>query len=369
MEGWPCISVYLPTERAGDNKKSLIRFKNKVSELRDMLAREGLKQEQVSALTEPLSMLLDDTEIWRHMSDGLAVFASPGKFAYSTFPIRFRDYAGLGNRFYLLPLIPLFNGDGRFFVLGLSLNKVRLLEGTRDHIQEIAIEDLVPQNMEESLGSDYEQKSLQFRSGQSGQGHGLYHGQGRGKDTRKEEITRHFRKVSTELSGIIQGDETPMVVACVDYLFPIFRSVNKYKSLYGKHLSGNPDELHIHELHRGAWDLLKGLFQEHRRNALRQYDFLSSKGRTTSVHEELDESAQEGRIDTLFIQRTEHLCAVPLSGNSGSYNNAHQSEQEAPHFLMDALARATFLQGGRVYLLEEKEMPEQGVPVAASLRF
>lgn len=69
--------------------------------------------------------------------------------------------------------MPVFNGAGRFFLLALSLNAVRLFEGTRDHIAETAIQQIVPQQMEDTVGSDYEQKSLQFRSGQTAVGMGF----------------------------------------------------------------------------------------------------------------------------------------------------------------------------------------------------
>ncbi len=364
---WPCISIYIPTQRTGDNKKAQIRFKNQVTEVRDVLRQRNMKARQVDELTSPLTMLLEDSEIWRHLSDGLAVFLSPGKFAYSTFPIRFREHAEVNGHFYLLPLMPVFNGDGRFFVLALSLNKVRLLEGSRDHVEEIGIEDLVPQNMKESLGDDYEQKSLQFRSGQTGGEQGLFHGQGRGKDSRKDDIVKHFREVSKSLAGIIQSYDVPMVVACVDYLFPIFRGVNTYPHLYKKHLPGNPDELLPQDLHQGAWAMLKDDFQHHRQETLRKHDFLSSKGRTTSILDDISQAAADGRIDTLFIRRGEQHRLTLDGDNRGLLVGPSVDNEEV--CLLDLVAKTAFLQGARVYLMDATEMPEGGAIATASLRY
>ncbi len=364
---YPCVSIYIPTERAGDNKKARIRFKNQIQKVRDSLHKQGMQGQNILELTRPLEMLLEDTAIWRHMSDGLAVFLNPGKFAYSTFPIRFKDYAEVNSTFYLLPLMPVFNGDGRFFILALSLSKVRLFEGTRDHVIEIPVEDLLPQTLEETVGSDYEQKSLQFRTGQTGDARGMYHGQGRGSDFRKEEITKHLREVDRSLMEVLQGHDAPLILACVDNIFALYRKVNSYGRLFKKHVSGNHDESSMQELHQQAWPLLEDYFSAHRRDVLKQYDFLASRGRTTSIVADIHQAAEEGRIDTLFIENGQQLFGVVDSENGG----VKIQDEKAPynHCLLDAAAKNAFLQGGRVYLLEQDEMPEKRAIVAATLRF
>lgn len=363
----PCISIYIPTERTGENKKSWIRFKNQVQNVRNELTERGWKGNQIADLTRPLEMLLEDTEVWRHMSDGLAVFLNPGKFAYSTFPIRFKDYAEVNAHFYLLPLMPVFNGDGRFFILALSLNQVRLFEGTRDHVTEIPVEDLIPQTMEETVGADYEQKSLQFRSGQTGGAQSMYHGHGRSKDFRKEEIVKHLREIDRSLTEVLRGHDAPLVLACVDYLFPAYREITSYGNLYRKNVSGNPDELHMQDLHQKAWPLLKDYFLKHRRNILKQYHFLASKGRTASIIADVVLAAEEGRIDTLFVEKNHRVFGVV----DREANEVHIQEEKTQEnqCLLDKAAKKAFLQGARVYLLDKEEMPEKETLMTATLRY
>ncbi|MFP4064211.1 MAG: hypothetical protein ACLFS0_01750 [Bacteroidales bacterium] len=362
----PCISIYIPTSRSGENKDSRIRFKNKVQEVRKELEGQGMQQKQVQEFTQPFEMLLEDGDAWRHMSDGLAVFLSPGKFAYSVFPVRFKEYAEVNTYFYLLPLIPVFNGDGQFFVLALSLNQVRLFEGTRDHIGEIAIEDLVPQTLQDTVGHDYEQKSLQFRTGQSGQGKSVYHGQGGGKDHKKEEIVKHLREVDRSLNKVLRDYDAPLVVACVDYVFALYKTVNTYNHLYPKNISGNPDEEHMESLHQKAWTLLRDEFEKHRKEALRQYEFLLSKGRTASIIDDVVAAAKEGRIETVFIEKNQSLWGR-MDKESGK---VIVEEEKSPdnHCLLDRIAKETFLQGGKVYIQNPEEMPADTL-VAASLRY
>ncbi len=363
----PCVSIYIPTDRIGDNKKGQIRFKNHIQSVRNHLQENGMQGRQVVEFTKPLEMLQEDPEIWRHLSDGLAVFLSPGKFAYSTFPIRFREFQNVGSTFYLLPLMPVFNGDGRFFILALSLNKARLFEGSRDYISEIAIEDLVPQRLQDTVGTDHEQKALQFRSGQAAGGHSIYHGQGAGKDYRKDEILKHLREVNRSLLEVLQDYDAPLVVACVDYIFALYRSVNSYPKLFPKNIPGNPDELHMKDLHASGWPLLKDHFLKHRRDTLRHYQFLSSKGRTTSIIEDIVHAAREGRIDTLFIEKEKQLWAEIDTGGNGI--SIKDEKTPGSICLLDMVAKDAFLGGARVYLLEREDMPEKESHATATLRF
>lgn len=362
-----CISIYIPTERKGDNQKGRIRFKNKIQDLRYALEKQGMQGKQILSFIQPLDMLYNDTEIWRHLSDGLAVFLSPGKFAYSSFPIRFRDHAEVGPKFHLLPLVPVFNGDGRFFILAISLKKARLFEGSRDHMTEIGIEDLVPQSLQDTVGYDYEPKSIQFRTGQSGTGQGMYHGQGRRKDEKKDEIIKHLREVDRNLGDVLQGYDAPLVLACVDYLFPIYRQVNTYANLFPSHIGGNPDELLMQDMHPKAWAKLEKHFDKHRADTLAHFEFLRSKGRTSNKTEEIILAAQEGLIDTLFVKKDSILWGKIGQDNGGIDVQGHKTEQN--YCLLDHAATTAFLQDARVYLTEEEEMPGGDGLMAATFRY
>ncbi len=362
-----CISIYVPTERAGENKQARIAFKNKAREVISALQEQKMPGKQIIDLTRPLDMLQNDTDIWRHMSDGLAVFLSPGKFAYSTFPVHFQEYAEANSTFYLLPLMPVFNGDGRFFILALSLNKVSLFEGTRDEVTRIGIEDLVPQSLFETTGENHRQKALQFRSGQTGDGKGMYHGQGEGKDFKKDEIIKHLREVNKSLTEVLQGYDAPLIVASVDNIFALYRTVNTYDKLFPENVSGNPDEDNMEHLHQKAWALVKDHFYKHRSDTLKHYDFLSSKGRTSSDIGDIVQATLDGRVDTLFVEKGRQVRGR-ITDNG--LNVKTESEKTPDNYcLLDKVAKDAFFQGARVYLLNKKDMPGKNSIVTATLRF
>ena len=146
-----CVSIYMPTHRAGaETQQDPIRLKNLLREAEAALIRTGLRSSRARELLEPAQELVEDHEFWQHQSDGLAIFLSPGLFRSYRLPLEFEESVFVAERFHVKPLLPLLTGDGRFYVLALSQNEVRLLQGTRFNVGEVDLED-VPRSLAEAL--------------------------------------------------------------------------------------------------------------------------------------------------------------------------------------------------------------------------
>jgi hypothetical protein len=137
----PCVSVFLPTHRAGrEVEQAPIRLKNLLRQATDALTFDGVRAPETDRLLAPLRRLLDDRLFWQYQSDGLALFSRPGWWRSFRVPLDLPELAVVDDRFHvtpLLPLLPLLAGDGHFFVLALSQNQIRLLEGTPDRMEEV----------------------------------------------------------------------------------------------------------------------------------------------------------------------------------------------------------------------------------------
>lgn len=365
-----CVSIFIPTHRAGQpvlNREDAVLLKNQVAEVRDKLEGQGLHPREIERLLEPVYHLLEDGEFWRHQSDGLAVFLTDGFFSTYTLPVRFSAFNHVSNAFYLKPLMPMFTGDGRFFLLTLDLEDPRFYEGTRYSITEVQVEDLIPSRMEEVVGYDYEEKSLQFRNQRGGQPSVMFHGRGEGKDDRKDELLQYFRAIDKGLMAMLHDEDPPMVFAGQDYLFPIYKTANTYQHLYPKHLSGNPAHKDVLQLHEEAWELLQEHFDRKRRekqDAFRQHQ---GTGRTESDIRNIIPAALEGKIDTLFLQNHSDIWGIynPSNGKVDVQEVYH-----APNVsLLNLAAIQVFLQGGSVYLLESEDMPDNTSKVNALFRY
>jgi hypothetical protein len=73
------------------------------------------------------------------------------------------ELAVVDDRFQVTPLLPLLAGDGHFFVLALSQNQIRLLEGTRDRVEEVDLPG-VPLGVRDALQGEEVQSSCSCMS-------------------------------------------------------------------------------------------------------------------------------------------------------------------------------------------------------------
>ncbi len=371
FHGAHCASIFIPTERVSEGvkeSKDRIRFEQEVRAVRDRLKEYGLSDRAIEAMLEPAVKLARDSGFWRRMSDGLAVFIAPDFFEYFTVPVRFESYSYVADHFYVKPLMPLFSGDGRFFILALTLHGAQFYEATRHTLTEVYVRDLTPARLEEVVGYDYEEKSLQFRSQRGGVNVGtVFHGQGAQNEKRKEEVLQYCRAVDRGLMQMLHDEKAPMVVACVDFLFPLYQEANRYKYLVEKNVQGNPEQMDTTELHEKAWERARPVFEKARDEKQRQYDELKHTDRASFEVEKIVPAAINGRVDTLFLQNRADIF--------GTYNpSANKVEVEdekdiSNASLLNLAAVKTFLQKGQVFLVEPEDMPEESTLANAVFRF
>ena len=162
-----CISIYVPTSRAGeevDQKHAQLKLKNILKEVNAALEASGTAKDELLASLQRLEQLLNDNYFFRYQSDGLAIYIHGSEISYFTLPVHFEPGFYISDHFYLIPVLPFFNDDGTFYMLALSQQKARLYEGSRNFITEIILDELAPDSLEDAVGGDTQEKSLQFRS-------------------------------------------------------------------------------------------------------------------------------------------------------------------------------------------------------------
>jgi hypothetical protein len=109
----PCVSVFLPTHRAGrEVEQAPIRLKNLLRQATDVLNSDGVRTPEIDRLLAPLRRLLDDRLFWQYQSDGLALFSRPGWWRFFRVPLDLPELAVVADRFHVSPLLPLLTGDG-----------------------------------------------------------------------------------------------------------------------------------------------------------------------------------------------------------------------------------------------------------------
>ncbi|MBN2548888.1 MAG: hypothetical protein JXB15_07010 [Anaerolineales bacterium] len=366
--GW-CISLFMPTHRSGeDTRQDPIRMVNLLRQAEEQLIEKGMRTVDARTMLEPARKLEGYSPFWRHLNDGLAMYLAEGVFRYYALPMPFEEQLIVAEHFYIKPLLPLLSGDGRFYVLALSQNEVRLLEGSRYSVGEVDLEG-APSSLAELLGDEKRDKQLQFHTrGSSGAGKrpAMFFGHGEAEEQAKQDILRYFRLIDAELRGLLPIEGTPLVLAGVDYLLPLYRSISSYPYLLEDGITGNPEQLSDKQLHEPAWKIVAPYFQEIQHKARTRFYELKDTGQTSINLEEIIPAAYHGRVDHLFValdvQRwgkyTPDLHQVSI----------HPEAQPGDEELLQFASNYTILNGGSVFAVEKERLPGEGI-LAAIYRY
>jgi hypothetical protein len=366
--GW-YVSLYLPTHRTGrELQQDPIRIKNLLSQAESRLVDNGVRSPEVKEMLAPGYRLLEDPLFLHQQSDGLALFFGKGFFRRYRLPRAFSEQAMVNSRFYLKPLLPLLNGNGRFYVLAISQKSVRLLAGSRHSIYELPTERL-PKGLADTLKYDVLEKQVQFhtRSGErGGERAAMFHGHGEGKDDAKDQLLRYFRQIDSGLHDLLRNDHLPLVLAGVEYYLPIYREANSYSHLLDKVASGSPEGARDEDLHKQVWPLVEPIFLKPQHDAEAQYRQFAGTGRTSCDVSEIVKASNQGRVAALFVALGKQQWGK-FNADSGEVA-LQDKEAKDNEDLLDCAAVHTFLNGGTVFAVEENKVPG-GTAVAAVYRY
>ena len=370
--GEACVSIYIPTHRAGNVQEDKIRFKNALTEAvnklidANMLLKEEMDKKSARKFLSPAFELLEDHDFWMHLSDGLAVFINEDIFEYFIVPLNFNKQIHVGSRFYLRHMLPLLTGEDRFFLLALSQGDVRFFEGHKHHITPVIIKDLVPEN-KDAVMQIAREPVLQAHT--AGAATAIYHGQGVGYDTQSEDLKQYFRQIDRGLMEMLYDERTPMIIAAVDYLVPIYKEISKYPHIVDAHVSGNPDDEDPVMLHEKAWSIMQPYFNSKRQYKKKQFEQFMSMEKASNSLTEVVAAAQEGKIDTLFVdQNTDFIWGFHkhLTDNTVKMQ---EKQNEYNTCLLDYAAMHTWQNGGTVYNIPREQFADQDSAVNAIYRY
>ncbi|HLA28397.1 MAG TPA: hypothetical protein VJZ49_10935 [Syntrophales bacterium] len=363
-----CVSMFMPTYRTGtESQQNPIRFRNLIRKAEDKLQAFNLRSQEIKALLEPVQELAGNVLSWRRQSDGLAIFLSGSLLRLYCLPILFNELIFVGDRFHIKPLLPLFHGEERLYILALSQNSVRLLEGTKYSVKEMEVEG-VPKSMSDALSYEEPEKQIRFRTGKpSGGDRGaMLSGHGADIEDSKDNILKYFRQIDRGLHNFLKDERAPLVLAGVDYLFPIYKDANTYPYLMDDGISGNPEGISAEHLRRQAWLIVNPHFRKAENDALAQYRQSSGTGLTSDDIKEIVTAAYHGRVGLLFVAIGCHQWGIV-----SPEQNEIILQQEAgsgSDDLLDIASIQTFLNGGKVFAIPQEKMPGNRLS-AAVLRY
>jgi hypothetical protein len=349
------VSIALPTTPvSAETDADRIQLKNLAKEAVDQLEAAGADKRRLRDLIEELDDLIEDDVFWAYQAHGLVIYATPDNLRSFRVPNALQPLVKVSDRFHLKPLLRSTTFCDAGYVLALADGGVRLIEISKDlPANEVTVADL-PSDAASAVGK----RTISTRS---------YSGRIGGSEGKKVRLRQYARQVDAALRGVLAGRQEPLILASVDALDAIYRSVNSYPHLLEPGLRGNPERQSAGELASAARDLLAENYRTRIADWHARYRERINEDRATTDLVRAARAATAGAIASLLVDM-EQVVNGTVDETDGSVTFAEVASAET-YGVADEVARRVLLTGGQVLSVRAGDMPEPGKPVAAILRY
>lgn len=356
-----CVSLYLRTQGTGSEmQQDPIRFSNMLPPVQQELVALGISPQEARSIIRPARALVSDTAFWHTQSQGLAVFLANGFIKPYRLPMAFDDILVVNNRFLLNPLLPVLCDDTEYCLLVLSQSKIRLFRGTRFGLEKV-IAPGVPEGMQEAISQE-QNETLQQHPGRATTTAAKH------SEVRADKnISQYFLQVNKGILRFLQDRNSPLVIAGVDYLLPLYRRANTYPGLRPEEITGNLDALRAEALHKRTWPLVEQIFGKIRQKALHEVNARLKTGGISTSPSEIVPASYQGRVSTLLLHGQKHEWGMVDRAHAGTVSHICGQEEQGCEDLYDFAAIHTVLKGGKVFVTETESIGK-GAPITALFR-
>ena len=355
----PCVSIYLPMYVKGpEQKQNSIRFKNALADAEKQAEEQGVHGELKSQF-ESLAKLIDDDTFWQHQLNGLVLFFSHEMVDMRRVAPMLANSVNVGQSFVLLPLVPVVQRAGTFYILAVSQKHTRLLKATQSDIAEVPNVD-----MPESIAKYLPVRQKQFGMGSFNVRKGGGEGQaavpfGHPDENDEGELRQFFNDINEGVTAVIDEQDAPLVFAGVESLFPYYKEANSHRGLVGEAILGNPDETDNGELHKQAWSLVEPLILGPVKERVDRMQASMHDNLATDNLTEVIAAARQGQVDTLLLNGPMLLGHAPGTTPSDETLDNRMRADEA--------VRAVLTSDGDLFAVDGEHV--NGHVAAALLRY
>jgi len=363
---YSCISLYQPTDRhIPQTDKDLIRFKNLVEKVEQSL-RKKYEKKEVEQRMMPFYELREDLDFWRHVGDGLAIFASPDKCIIYRLQRPVEEFAVVADSFHIKPLIRIFQSADRYHLLGLNREEFTLFEGTRYHIEKVDLHPDVRNTIEEAVGSEYEEKKV-TPTGSGPRDQTMMHGFGSKKDVIHKVTEKFFRIVDQEVfTHVSQPMQLPVYLVALDEYHHLFHKVSKNPFVREQGIKIDYQALDLNDLKDAAWEVLEPIYLEKTQKLVDQFEVAHSRDEGSDDIAQVARAATEGRIHQVLLE-SDKIYPGKVDMETGELKEANIENPEIDDVL-DDIAEIVFKQKGEVVVVPKERMPSE-TGVAAIYRY
>jgi len=348
------VSIFLPTTTVStESEGDRILLKNLAKEAVAQLEAAGADKRRVLALLEELDDLVDDDEFWRFQAHGLVVYATPDNLRTFRVPNALEPLVKVSDRFHLKPLLRSVTFCNVGYVLALADGGVRLIEVSAD----LPATEVKVEGMPKDAASTVGKSTISSRS---------YSGRIVGSEGKKVRLRQYARAVDGALRGLLAGSTAPLILASVENLGALYRSVNSYPHLVAQGIEGNPERLSAAELAAAARSILDEIYAQRIAGWKALYSQRSNEGRATTDLASVARAATFGAVQSLLVDMDKVVNGT-VDEADGTVQRAEVAGADS-YGVVDEVARRVLLAGGEVWSVRQADIPD-GQPLAAVLRY
>jgi hypothetical protein len=357
------VTITLPTHKKGEeSKQDPIRFKNLIAEASKKINEKVNKNGFAEKLLKPAKELLDKPLFWSHVDKGLAVYLAEDKFEVHKLPYDVDEQVFVGDHFLITPLLPMTSMDGTFSVLSVSRQNIRLLQCTRNSVQNVTPSE-IPVSISDYLEIDPE-KQLQFHTGTRGQA-AMFFGHNSNEEDKMVVVEQYYREIEKEITKKLKVLNDPLILVGLVENTGLYRKVNTFKRTVETNVKHNPDDLSDKELKDKGWEVIREYFLSDMYNSLDKFS-KSTDEKVSNNLGEIVEATVMGKSQTIFISKGEKKWGVYDAENHTVHYSSKPKNDDVE--LLNWLSITAFKTGSKVYMLPKEEMPIRST-VAAEFRF
>ncbi|KAA9165955.1 hypothetical protein FPZ12_003080 [Amycolatopsis acidicola] len=343
------VSLYLPTQPEGPGDGERIDLKNLAGEAGAQLREGDAGRDELASVEEQLADLVEDDEFWRFQARSLAVFVTPAGLTTFRLPNQLSRSVEVSDRFHVKPLLRALTFTQAAFVLELAQGSVRLLEVVPElRPAEVAVPGL-PTDVASAVGKS----SIADRAPV---------GRLQGSEGQKVRMRQYARQVDQAIRPILAGQAVPLILAAVEPLDGIFRSVCSYPHLAPTTISPSGGDTQLIE---NARRVLDEVHAGELREARELFEQRTSQGRTVTDTADVARFATAGAVGTLFVDIDATVSGL-VDEQTGEIE--FREGDSVDYGVLDEIARRVWLTGGRILAVRREDVPGGG-ETAAILRF
>lgn len=255
-----CISIYAPfIEPNAATNPNRLALKNLLQEAEKKMLLAGMTPKEIKQTLHAATDYINGPDFWPIQHESIALFMHQKFFrSYHIPEPDIPERIVLANKFDLKPLKKALKKNRPYYLLTLDHNHVAIYKGDHYGLQPLESKDF-PMNMKEALRIDEFPQWLETHGvapARMGKGARTFHGQYNVAETDKIMLKQFFRMIDTKLKRLLKASKDPLIIAGVNYLQPIYRSVNTYPHLLKEAVDGNVTKERLDILRDKAWKII-----------------------------------------------------------------------------------------------------------------